>query len=294
MTEPTPRALVDGLLHLLNVEDHGGDRFTGRRKPDGIGRIFGGQVIGQALASAECTVPDDRPVHSLHAYFLRGGNEDHEIDFKVERDFDGRSFSNRRVIASQLGKPILNLVASFQTYEDGVNHQDEMPVVLQPEDLPSDRELKAQVIHLLPESFQVIMRRPNPIELRPVDARTWTSNDPLPPVSYTWFRCIAPLPDDPKVHRAILAYASDLTLLSTSAQPHGISMTMGTAKGASLDHAVWFHDHFRADEWLLYATRSPWAGGGRGFTQGQIFSRDGRLIASVAQEGVIRRIAKRD
>lgn len=148
MTEnenPSPQELVDGLLTLLDVKDHGGDRFEGRRKIGGVGRVFGGQVIGQALASAERTVPDDRPVHSLHAYFLRGGSEDHEIDFKVERDLDGGSFSNRRVVASQLGKPILNMVASFHKREDGVYHADAMPTVAPPEDLPSEVDRKSVV-----------------------------------------------------------------------------------------------------------------------------------------------------
>ena len=295
MTEtasPTPQELVQRLLDLLDVKDHGGDRFEGRRKIGGIGRVFGGQVIGQALASAERTVPDDRPVHSLHAYFLRGGDEDHEIDFRVERDFDGRSFSNRRVVASQLGKPILNLVASFQKVEEGVHHQDEMPDVAPPEDLQTTRELQAQFIHRVAEQFRPQMVRPNPIELRPVEPAVMTSSDPMPASANTWFRCIAPLPDDPKVHRAILADASDLTLLGTSGQPHGLSWTMGNASGASLDHAMWFHDDFRADDWLLYSKQSPWAGRGRGFNLGQIFTREGRLVASVAQEGVLRRSVK--
>jgi acyl-CoA thioesterase-2 len=290
MTEPTPEELVAGLLALLDVEDLGGDRFTGRRKPGGVGRIFGGQVIGQALASAERTVPDDRPVHSLHAYFLRGGDEDHEIDFRVERDLDGRSFSNRRIVASQLGKPILNMIASFHRREDGVHHHDAMPVVPLPEDLPSEKELRRQFIDLVPEHRRANLLRPSPIELRPVEERHWMGGQPAKAVSHTWFRCVAPLPSDPKIHRAILAYASDMTLLGTCTLPHGLSWTIGTAIGASLDHALWFHDDFRADEWLLYATESPWAGRARGMNRGKIFASDGRLVATVAQEGVVRKI----
>lgn len=290
MTDPTPAELVTGLLHLLDVEDHGGDRFTGRRKPGGIGRIFGGQVIGQALASAERTVPDDRPVHSLHAYFLRGGDEDHEIDFRVERDLDGRSFSNRRIVASQLGKPILTMLASFQRLQDGVSHQDEMPDVAPPEEMQDEADLRREFMHLIPEERRATMLRPSPIEIRSAGAKHWMGAELSPPITNSWFRCVAPLPDDPKIHRAILAYASDMSLLGTCTLPHGLSWTMGTAVGASLDHALWFHDDFRADEWLLYTTESPWAGRARGMNRGRIFRRDGRLVATVAQEGVVRKV----
>jgi len=290
MTEPTPEELVAGLLTLLDVEETGGDRFTGRRKPGGVGRIFGGQVIGQALACAERTVADDRPVHSLHAYFLRGGDEDHEIDFRVERDLDGRSFSNRRIVASQLGKPILNMIASFHRREEGVSHRDEMPVVPPPAELPNEEDLRRQFIDLVPVERRPQLLRPSPIELRPVELRHWMGGEPSAAISRTWFRCVAPLPDDPKIHRAILAYASDMTLLGTCTLPHGLSWTLGTAMGASLDHALWFHDDFRADDWLLYATESPWAGRARGMNRGKIFTRDGRLVATVAQEGLVRKV----
>lgn len=296
MTEnenPSPQELVDGLLTLLDVKDHGGDRFEGRRKIGGVGRVFGGQVIGQALASAERTVPDDRPVHSLHAYFLRGGSEDHEIDFKVERDLDGGSFSNRRVVASQLGKPILNMVASFHKREDGVYHADAMPTVAPPEDLPSEVELRRKYADKVPEAMRRQMLQPRPIELRPLEARNWMDSGPRDPVSHTWFRSVASLPDDPRIHRAVLAYASDMTLLGTSTLPHDISWSKGNMMGASLDHAVWFHDDFRADEWLLYACDSPWAGRARGFNRGRIYTREGRLVASVAQEGLIRPITRK-
>ncbi len=286
----SPQDLVAGLLTLLDVQDHGGDRFEGRRKIGGVGRVFGGQVIGQALASAERTVADDRPVHSLHAYFLRGGNEDHEIDFKVERDMDGGSFSNRRVVASQLGKPILNMIASFHKREDGVHHADAMPDVAAPEDLPSEAELRRKFIDKVPASQRLLMLQPRPIELRPLEPSHWMGDLPRDPVASTWFRAVASLPDDPRIHRAVLAYASDMTLLATSTLPHGISWSKGNLMGASLDHALWFHDDFRADEWLLYACDSPWAGRARGFNRGRIYARDGRLVASVAQEGLIRQI----
>lgn len=293
MTEnenPTPQELVARLLDLLDVKDHGGDRFEGARKIGGVGRVFGGQVIGQALASAERTVPDDRPVHSLHAYFLRGGSEDHEIDFKVERDLDGGSFSNRRIVASQLGKPILNMVASFHKREDGCYHAEPMPTVRPPEELESETALRFRFADRMTEQQRKFMLQPRPIELRPLEPRHWMGSGPQEPRSHTWFRSVGALPDDPRIHRAVLAYASDMTLLGTSTLPHDISWTKGNVMGASLDHAIWFHNDFRADDWLLYACDSPWAGRARGFNRGRIYTRDGRLVANVAQEGLIRPI----
>lgn len=288
--QPTPEELVRWLVKLLDVKPGDDGHYAGRRKRGGVGRVFGGQVIAQALAAAERTVPEDRAVHSLHAYFLRGGSEDHEIDFKVERDLDGGSFSNRRVVASQQGTPILNFVASFHKREQGVHHQGEMPTVPAPDDLPSEADLRREFLHLVPEAKRAQMIAPRPIELRPVESRHWMGAEPREPRSHTWFKCSAPLPDDPRIHRAVLAYASDMTLLGTCTLPHGLSWTVGNVLGVSLDHAVWFHDDFRADEWLLYATDSPWAGNARGLNRGQIFTADGRLVASVAQEGLIREI----
>ena len=285
---PTPNELVQRLLDLLDVTDHGGDRFEGRRKIGGIGRVFGGQVIGQALASAERTAPDDRPVHSLHAYFLRGGNEDHGIDFKVERDFDGGSFSNRRVVASQLGKPILNMALSFHTREQGFQHEAPMPQVPGPDGLASEAELQRLHLDKYPAAFHRFMLRPRPIELRPVERSKWIEGEAQDPVLHTWFRSVAPLPDDPRIHRAVLAYASDMTLLGTATRPHTANVINGELMCASLDHAVWFHDDFRADEWMLYACDSPWSGRARGFNRGSIYTASGRLVASVTQEGLMR------
>lgn len=285
---PTPQELVASLLTLLDVTDHGGDRFEGSRKIGGIGRVFGGQVIGQALASAERTVPDDRPVHSLHAYFLRGGSEDYEIDFKVERDFDGGSFSNRRVVASQLGKPILNLISSFQKRDEGLRHATPMPNVPSPDGLASDAELCRLHGDKVPPAVRSFGLRPRPIELRPVEQWQWLDGLPQEPVAHTWFRTVAPLPGDPRIQRAVLAYASDMTLLTTATLPHTESVLKGDLMVTSLDHAVWFHDDFRADEWLLYACDSPWAGRARGFNRGSIFTEGGKLVASVAQEGLMR------
>lgn len=290
ITEQSPRELVDGLLHLLEVQQTGEDAFFGRKKPDGIGRVFGGQVIAQALASAEATVDPARPAHSLHAYFLRGGSEGVDVDYQVSRDFDGGSFSNRRVVASQQGRPILNLTASFQRHEDGLEHVDApMPDVPPPEELESEVVVRRRFAeHARPEARHHFLA-PRPVEMRAVEGRHWINEGPAAPVSHSWFRTVATLPDDPRIHRAVLAYASDMSLLGTCMLPHGLSWARGEVISASLDHAVWFHAPFRADEWLLYATDSPWSGDGRGFNRGRIFTRDGRLVASVAQEGMIRR-----
>ncbi len=291
---PTPEALVSGLLRLLDLDTAGDDRFIGHNRPDGRGRMFGGQVIAQALVAAERTVGQDRPVHSLHAYFLRGGNEAQGVDLSVLRDLDGGSFANRRVVASQGETPILTMVASFHRREAGVSHANPMPDVPDPDDLPDEAGLRAQFADRIPADRREVMLRLRPIEQRPAEARHWMNPEPREARSHTWFRTAAPLPDDPRVHRAVLAYASDMSLLGTCTLPHGLSWIMGNVMGVSLDHAVWFHDHFRADEWLLYACDSPWAGNARGFNRGQIFTRDGRHVASVAQEGLIRPIRPRD
>lgn len=289
---PTDTELVDGLLRLLDVEQMGDDLFQGQRKPGGVGRVFGGQVIAQALASAERTVTDDRPAHSLHAYFLRGGSEDHPIDFRVERDFDGGSFSNRRVIASQQGTPILSLTASFHRREDGVHHASKMPNVPQPDDLESETALLQRNIELISEGVRGWLQRSRPIEVRPINSAVWLGLGTSPPVLNFWFRARAALPDDPRIHRATMAYASDMGLLLTCMLPYGIRGSNPGIQTASLDHALWFHEDCRTDEWLLYSCDSPWAGHARGFNRGMIFSHDGRLIAEVAQEGMVR--MKRD
>ncbi|WP_324262616.1 acyl-CoA thioesterase II [Altererythrobacter sp. H2] len=296
--EIDPQRLVSGLVRLLTVQNDGAGHYTGLPQKDGVGRVFGGQVIAQALQAAQATAPEGMVAHSLHAYFLRGGREGPAISYRVEADFDGRSFANRRVVASQPGEnntqvPILNLTASFQLPEDGLSHDDyTMPDVRPPEDLPSDMEQRRRFIAEMGEVSEVqraLMLRPRPIEMRTVDKLHWMNADPKPPHARSWFRAVAPLPDDPALHRAVIAYASDYTLLGTSALPHGLSWARNELKGASLDHAIWFHRPARADEWLLYATESPWSGGGRGMNLGRIFNRAGELVASVAQEGMMRR-----
>lgn len=290
-SEHTPEQLVSGLVKLLEPTPNGDDHFTGRKKRGGVGRVFGGQVIAQALLAAENTVDPDRPAHSLHAYFLRGGSEDFAIDYKVDRDFDGGSFSNRRVVASQQDRPILNLTASFQKQQEGLHHLDaEMPDVPGPEELESEAVVRRRFAEAARPEARHHFLAPRPVEMRAVEGRHWMNPQPAPPRSHSWFKTVAPLPDDPRIHRAVLAFASDMSLLGTCALPHGLSWARGEVVSASLDHAVWFHEPFRADEWLLYATDSPWSGGGRGFNRGRVFTRDGRLVASVAQEGMIRKV----
>ncbi|UOR09968.1 thioesterase family protein [Qipengyuania flava] len=300
--EQTAEELVAGFIRLLTVSRESDDAFTGRMQPDGIGRVFGGQVIAQALQAAQATAPDGLEAHSLHAYFLRGGKEGVDIDYATARDFDGRSFANRRVVASQTDedgkpRPILNLTASFQRPEDGLAHDDvTMPDVTPPEDLKSDMEMRHKLVESagdkMSEAQRNLVLRPRPIDMRTVDRLHWMNSEPREPRAHSWFRTVAPLPsieENPALHRAVIAYASDYTLLGTSALPHGLSWMRGELVGASLDHAIWFHRPARADEWLLYATDAPWSGGGRGFNRGRIFNRQGELVASVAQEGMMRR-----
>lgn len=297
---PTSENLVANLVRLLTVEADGPDQFIGRPQDGGMGRVFGGQVIAQGLQAAQLTAPEGMVAHSLHAYFLRGGKEGPPIDYTIARDFDGRSFANRRVVASQTengtSKPILNLTASFQKPEDGLEHQEcRMPDVLPPEELKPDMKLREEFVAGLPDISDAqrdMMLRPRAIEMRTIDRLHWMNSEPKEPRAHSWFRTAAALPDDPAMHRAVIAYASDYTLLGTAALPHGLSWMRGELNGASLDHTIWFHRPARADEWLLYVTDSPWSGGGRGFNRGSIFTRDGVLVASVAQEGVIRRRKK--
>ena len=286
---PSPERLVSGLVRLLTVEPAGDDLFTGRRRKGGIGRVFGGEVIAQALQAAQATVPE-RPAHSLHAYFLRGGSEEHPSECRVHRDFDGGSFANRRVVVSQQDRPILTLTASFHKPEQGLSHRDApMPEVPGPDELEPEAEVRRRFAETAPPQVQHMFLQPRPIELRAIDGRHWLNAGKAPPRAHSWLRAVAPLPDDPAINRAVLAYASDMSLLGTCILPHGLSWARGEVTSASLDHAVWFHDEFRADEWLLYATDSPWSDNGRGYNRGRVFTRDGRLVASIAQEGMIRK-----
>lgn len=283
--------VLEELVTLLALEKIEENLFRGQSQDLGWGTVFGGQVLGQALSAAVRTVPPERHVHSLHAYFLRAGAVDRPIVYDVDRIRDGGSFTTRRVVAIQNGQAIFNLAASFQKDEEGFEHQDTMPVGLpDPESLPTEQERLVATFAHLPPFLRERATAPRPFELRPT---TW-SDDPIapapsPPTRFVWMRTAATLPDDPALHRYLLAYASDHAFLTTSLLPHGVSWLTPGIHIASLDHVMWFHQPFRVDDWLLHAMESPKAHGARGVVRGRIFARDGRLVATTAQEGLIRR-----
>lgn len=281
---------VSDLLAILDLEPLGADAFRGRSPQIGWQRVFGGLVVAQALTAAARTVPDRAP-HALHGTFMRPGDPAEPITFEVARWRDGRSFATRQCVAIQHGRPIFALTASFQVDEAGLEHQVAMPEVPPPEALPSEAELMGRFAHLLPEGVRRYFARERPLELRPTDVTRFTATPgagPRPPVQHLWMRATAPLPDDPAAHRAVLAYMSDMSLLDTALVAHGRSIFEPGFQVASLDHALWFHRPFRADEWLLYAQDSPSTSGARGMTRGLVYTRAGALVASVAQEGLIR------
>ncbi|MDR3499930.1 MAG: acyl-CoA thioesterase II [Parvibaculum sp.] len=278
---------VEDLIQILDLEQIEVNLFRGHSPDVSWQRVFGGQVIGQALVAAYRTV-EDRVCHSLHAYFIRPGDPKIPILYEVDRSRDGKSFTTRRVVAIQHGKQIFNLAASFQVPEKGFEHQAQMPDVPAPEDLPSERELRKAVEDRLPEHIAKHFSRPRPIEIRPVNPQDYIDPAPMEPLNHVWFRARKEIGDDIALNQCILAYASDMTLLDTCIRPHGVSWVSGKLQSASLDHAMWFHQPFRADEWVLYTQDSPSASGGRGFNRGSIYTRDGRLVASVVQEGLIR------
>lgn len=284
---------LQSLIAQLDLEPLEVNLFRGQSSDIGAKRVFGGQVIGQALVAAARTV-ENRAVHSLHAYFLLPGDVDAPIVYHVDRVRDGRSFAARRVQAIQHGRPILSLMASFQTAEPGFTHQAPMPEVPPPESLPSMDELRERFLAEagdVPEFVREAVRIPSPIEFRPVDP--WNPLKPTVsgPAQAIWFRTVDRLPDDPMLHHCLLAYASDHNLIPTALRPHGKSWFRGGMVVASIDHAMWFHRDARVDEWLLYAMDSPAAGGARGLARGLIYDRAGTLIASVAQEGLMRDVS---
>jgi acyl-CoA thioesterase-2 len=284
------QARVDGLVRLLDLEPVEVDIFRGVSPRVSQQRVFGGQVAGQALVAAGRTVPTERQVHSLHAYFIRPGDPAVPIVYLVDRIRDGRSFTTRRVVAVQHGKAIFNLAASFHRAEPGLDHQTTMPAVPDPETLPTLSERHAGYD---PPPSQ-LRRFALPIDLRYVDDPPWVARTggPREPRSRVWMRTDGALPDDLLVHVCALTYASDMTLLDSVLVTHGLAWGMEELKGASLDHAMWFHRPFRADEWLLYESESPSASGGRGLATGRIWTRDGRHVASVVQEGLLRVISR--
>jgi acyl-CoA thioesterase-2 len=275
---------VDDLVQLLDLEPIEVNIFRGVSPEEDRQRIFGGQVAGQALVAAARTVDADRRVHSLHGYFLRPGDPKTPILYEVDRIRDGRSFTTRRVVAIQHGKAIFNMAASFQVGEAGFDHAFEMPDATPPEDLPDARE-RARAYG---DRIAAWIDRPRPIDIRHVDWMPPDRQNSLPPRQRVWLRADGRLPDDPLLHTIVLTYASDMTLLDTSMLPHGGSWFDPSLFMASLDHAMWFHRPFRADDWLLYVQDSPSAHGGRGLARGLVFTRDGTLVATVMQEGLIR------
>jgi acyl-CoA thioesterase II len=281
---------VGDLVAILDLEPIEVNLFRGRSPQQGWQRVFGGQVIGQALVAACRTVDDlaERPPHSLHAYFLLGGDPKVPIVYEVDRIRDGRSFTTRRVVAIQHGHAIFSMSVSFHVQEPGVTHQAKMPDVPPPERLPSDSDLRDRVLPMMPDSVRRYYERERPIELRPVEFDRYLGKKYPDGRFHVWIRTTAPLPDVPAIHQCALAYASDFMLLDAALIPHGRTVFEKTIMAASLDHALWFHRPFRADEWLLYAQDSPNASGARGFSRGLIFTRDGLLVASVAQEGLVR------
>ena len=284
-------AHVKELVELLQLERLEDNLFRGQSRDIGTRYVFGGQVLGQALSAAQATIDPAtgaRAAHSLHAYFLRAGDIEHPIVYDVDRTRDGGTFSVRRVTAIQHGKVIFFCAASFQVAEDGAEHQLTMPEVPKPEDIQPAPALATDVLEALPTKVQRWLSRMGPFEFRHVYPRDELNPPKRPPYQQVWFRLSEPVGDAPELHRALLAYASDFHLLGTATFPHGISYYQPDVQMASLDHGLWFHRDFRADDWLLYSIDSPSAQGSRGLGRGQIFDRAGRLVASTAQEGLIR------
>ena len=280
-------AALDQLLSILDLEPLEHNLYRGLSPQAGWQRVFGGQVIGQAMVAANRTV-EGRVAHSLHAYFLRAGDPTVPIIYDVDRIRDGGSFSTRRVVAIQHGHAIFSMAASFHRVEEGLEHQMKMPDVPPPEDLPSEAELKAKLIDKVPAQVKAYWQAERPIEIRPVDLSRYFSRDKKGPSQLVWIKATGTLGDDLALHQCVLAYASDFTLLDTALIAHGRFVFDPNLMLASLDHAVWFHEPFRADEWLLYAQDSPSSSAARAFCRGTLFTRDGRLVASTAQEGLVR------
>jgi acyl-CoA thioesterase-2 len=280
--------VLNDLLALLELEPIEENLFRGRSQDLGYRQLFGGQVLGQSLSAASKTVDPTRHAHSLHGYFLRPGDASLPVVYTVDRVRDGGSFTTRRVVAIQKGQPIFTLMASFHSEEPGASHQGTMPQVPGPEGLPTDIELLSRHADRIPERVREKFLGDKPIEMRPVDYVDPFAPHKAEPRKCVWFRANGELPEDPQVHRYLLTYASDFNLISTAMLPHGTSILQPNLQIASLDHALWFHGPLRMNDWLLYAMESPWAGNARGLALGHIFTREGRMVATVSQEGLIR------
>jgi acyl-CoA thioesterase-2 len=288
MTADAPSTALKALLAVLDLEQIEDNLFRGARGSEGWQRVYGGQVLGQALMAAVRTVDPARSVHSLHGDFLLAGDPSLPIIYDVERTRDGGSFTTRRVKAIQHGAAIFTMSASFHKLEEGLEHQSAMPAVPAPEALPNPKDLIASLIDKLPAAMRSYWERDRPIDMRVVDISRYLEREKKAPVQQIWFRAAGRLPNDPAVHQAVLAYASDFTLLDTALIAHGKLLFDTDIQLASLDHSLWYHRRFRADEWMLYVQDSPNAHGARGFSRGSIYTREGALIASAAQEGLMR------
>ena len=283
------RPELKDLLELLDLEQIEANLFRGVSPSEGWQRVYGGQVLGQALMAASRTVADaSRTAHSLHGYFLRPGDTTIPIIYKVDRIRDGKSFTTRRVVALQKGRAIFNMAASFQVAEAGLEHQFDMPQVKPPEACQSYAQLRARYAEDIPADYKASVTRPQPIDMRFAEPFNEFRPEKMPPFQHCWIKTVDAMPADARLNQCLLAYASDMTLIDTAARPHGVAWTDVNFQVASLDHAMWFHRPFRTDEWLLYAQDSPFAGGGRGLSRGSFYSQSGQLIASVAQEGLMR------
>jgi acyl-CoA thioesterase-2 len=280
--------VLDELMKLLKLEKIEANIFRGQSQDLGFGNVFGGQVLGQALSAASQTVPDGRQAHSLHGYFMRAGDAALPIVYTVDCIRDGKSFTTRRVVAVQKGRAIFSMAASFQLPEAGFDHQAEMPDVQGPEDLEPEIETARKLADRIPEGIREKILCDKPIEIRHVNPINPFNPEKRPPEKQVWFRAIGPLADDMAAHQYLLAYASDFNLVTTSLYPHGHTFWEPRMQVASLDHAMWFHRDFRMDDWLLYAMQSPSASRARGLSIGRMFTRTGRLVATVSQEGLIR------
>jgi len=286
-------AVLADLLKLLELERIEDNIFRGESRDIGSAQVFGGQVVGQALSAAHQTV-ESRRAHSLHAYFLRRGDVKSPIVYEVDRARDGGSFSVRRVVAIQHGRPIFNLAASFQKPEVGLEHQAAMPDVQGPEGLQDLTAVAPEILARIPDKMRRYLTDKRPFEFRPVRPMNFTEPEKLAPQKHVWIKAVDKLPADHNLHRILLAYVSDYELLGTSTLPHGLIFARGNVQMASLDHALWFHRQARVDEWLLYSFDSPNAAGARGFARGQFFTADGELVASTAQEGLVRVLSDAD
>lgn len=276
------------LLELLDLEPLEHNLYRGQNRDIGSGRVYGGQVLAQALVAARRTVDEPRSAHSLHGYFILPGDVQTPIVYFVDRLRDGTSFSTRRVTAIQHGRAIFNMAVSFQIAEEGPEHQTEMPVVPGPDELPRELDLVRGMADRIPAHLREVYTQDRPIDFRPVDPVNPFRPERREPARHTWLRVDGAMPDDPLQHQAVLAYASDYGLLGSALLPHGLTFQQPDLQAATLDHALWFHRDFRVDQWLLYAMDSPTAGGARGFARGSIYAQDGRLVASAAQEGLLR------